>query len=133
MVESSRRPKRLILSQVLYLLELGELLRRIFDKVSEDVFVVVADENDFLNSWNFRDRAKAVPYDWVSGDIEERLRPNLSNLTADGIGGEMKLTLGTSRDRGLKRVPLEGPPTYFKVKTLLLRWYFTARNRPCCE
>jgi len=105
---------------------LRKLLRRIFNKVSEDIFVVVADENDFFNSWNFRDCTKTVPYDWVSGDIEERLRPNLSNLTADGIGGEMKLTLGTSRDRGLKRVPLEGPPTYFKVKTLLLRWYFTA-------
>lgn len=26
-----------------------------------------------------------------------------------------KPTLGTSRDRGLKRVPLEGPPTYKRL------------------
>jgi len=52
---------------------LGEFFCRVFDEVAKDGFVVVSHQDDFTDAWNFGDSSQAVPDDWMSGDIKERL------------------------------------------------------------
>ena len=53
--------------------ELGEFPRRVLDEVTEDVFLVVADQDDFLDVVDLADGLEAVPDDGVAGHIEEGL------------------------------------------------------------
>ena len=53
-----------------------------------------------------------MPDDGVSCYIEERLQQSVNAMLLETLRGIP--TLGKSRERGLKRVPLEGPPTYGK-------------------
>lgn len=51
-----------------------------------------------------------MPDDGVSCYIKERLQHSVNGMLLEVLVDI--LTLGTSRESGLKRVPLEGPPTY---------------------
>ena len=51
-----------------------------------------------------------MPDDWVTRYIEKRLWYEVNSVSC-GVPMVM-LTLGTSNESGLKRVPLEGPPTW---------------------
>lgn len=53
-----------------------------------------------------------MPDDGVSSYVEERLEQRVNAMLSDTVVGTP--TLGTSRESGLKRVPLDGPPTYGK-------------------
>lgn len=72
-IEAPRRAQSLVLSQILDL-DLRELSRRVFDEVTENGFVIVADQNDFLDIGDFGDGFQTVPDDGVAGNIEERLK-----------------------------------------------------------
>jgi hypothetical protein len=49
-----------------------------------------------------------MPDNGVPGNIEERLQCLALSIERDE---SKETTFGTSKDNGLKRVPLEGPPT----------------------
>ncbi len=72
MVETSSGAKSLVLAEILDL-DVREFFRRIFDEVAEDTLVVVTDEDDLLDVWDFGDGFQAVPNNGVAGDIEQRL------------------------------------------------------------
>lgn len=75
MVQATGGAQRLVLSQVLDG-KVGELGRRILDKVTEDGLVVVANQVDLVDRRDGADGSQAVPDDGVAGDIEEGLRDN---------------------------------------------------------
>jgi hypothetical protein len=80
------------------------------DEGLEDRLLVVADDEDFLDLGDVRDGAEAVLDYGVAGDGEEWLW----QCQWDAAGPcnlEISLTLGSSIDSGLNRVPREGPPT----------------------
>jgi len=74
MIETTCSAKSLIFAEVLNFLELGKFFGRVSDEVTEDGFVIVAHQDDFLDSWDFSNGAKAVPDDGVASDVKERLR-----------------------------------------------------------
>ena len=53
-----------------------------------------------------------MPDDWVPRYVEKRLQSCVSAMLPKTFGRTP--TLGTSSESGLKRVPLDGPPTYGK-------------------
>jgi hypothetical protein len=84
--------------------------RDVVDEGLEYIFLVVADDENFLDIRNVGDRAEAVFNDWVAGDREERLFRGLAGVNCIS-DIDMQLTLGSSIDSGLNLVPLDGPPT----------------------
>lgn len=72
MVETSCRAECLVFSQVLDA-QLWEVVGDGVDEGLEDGFLVVADDEDFLDLWDGCDRAEAVLDDGVAGDREQRL------------------------------------------------------------
>lgn len=88
-----------------------ETVRDGVDERLEDGFLVVADNEDFLDLRDVGDCAEAMLDDGVAGDREEGLIKALAatewSCTEFGL-----LTLGNSIDKGLNLVPREGPPTY---------------------
>lgn len=105
-VQTTSSSQSLILSQV-FDADVGEALGDVPDEVSEDGFVVVANNEDFLDFLDFGDRPEAVLDYGVAGDFEERLW-----VVRRGVFIGVWHTLGKSRDRGLNRVPRDGPPTW---------------------
>lgn len=119
MVQTTSGAEGLVFAQVLDG-EVGVGNGRILDEVAEDGLVVVADQVDFLNGRDFGNSGQAVVDDWVAGDLEQwlvvlryasahRVRLRLQCFGMGQDGGVH--TLGTSRDRGRKRVPRDAPPT----------------------
>ena len=84
MVEAAGSSQRSIFTKVLDS-ELGKLLDGVLDEVSEDGFVIVADQNDFSNIWDLRKGFEAVTNDGVAGDIEKGLNcnPMLADLQTE--------------------------------------------------
>jgi hypothetical protein len=83
---------------------------------AEDGFVVVADDEDFFDLFDFGDGAEAVLDDGVARDLEKWFLQMISTaciMTDGGITGECRL-------RGLKRVPRDGPPTRITALVVLL-------------
>ena len=70
---------------------------------------IVADEDDFANAGNFGNGFQAVPDDRVASNVEQWLQE--ASETEHRLPDSVSQTLGTSSDKGLKRVPLDGPPT----------------------
>lgn len=84
--------------------------RRILDEVTKDLLVVIAYEDYLADPRYFGDGFETVPDDRVACDVEEWLaQPGSGQSKGQSIC--VALTLGTSRDKGLNRVPREGPPT----------------------
>lgn len=83
-VEAAGSSQRSIFTKVLDS-ELGKLLDGVLDEVSEDGFVIVADQNDFSNIWDLRKGFEAVTNDGVAGDIEKGLNcnPMLADLQTE--------------------------------------------------
>jgi hypothetical protein len=67
---------------------------------------------------NLRDGGETVPDDGMSCYFEEGLLFTLAGVCE--VGFEKGVTFGRSRDNGLNRVPLDGPPTYIPVNLPLL-------------
>ncbi len=89
---------------------LRQLAGGVFDEFAEDALFVVANQDDFLYTRNPGDGTEAVPDYGVAGYVEKRLEEDVNVMP---FGSLRRLqTFGTSSDNGLKRVPLEGPPTY---------------------
>lgn len=127
-VQPTSGAERLVFAEVLDG-EVGVGDGRILDEVTKDGFVVVADQVDFLNRGDFRNSGQAVVDDRMAGDFKQRLvvshKPSVKRVhffrgAGGGMGGRSwdqyrgngkKQTLGTSRDRGRKRVPRDAPPT----------------------
>lgn len=83
----------------------------VLDEVAENGLVVVANEEDFGDLGDSGDGIEAVLDDGLAGDFEEGL---FGATWSDRVlvdGRLVQFTLGTSRERGRKRVPLLGPPT----------------------
>jgi hypothetical protein len=72
-VEASSSTQSLVLAQV-YNLNLRELLRGIFDEITEDRFIVVSDHADFLDVRYLRDGGESVPDDGMASNFKEGLR-----------------------------------------------------------
>jgi hypothetical protein len=62
----------LILAEILDL-KLWEFPPGISDEVAEDILLVVTDEHDFFDVFDFRDGLQAMPDDGVTSDVEQRL------------------------------------------------------------
>ena len=77
------------------------------------MFFIVANEDDLANSRDFCNSLQAVPDNGVTSDIEQWLKIALG--TEHYYFCSIQLTLGTSSDKGLNRVPLEGPPTWTRI------------------
>lgn len=71
-VETTGRTQRSVFPQVLDA-ELGELLRGILDKVTEDALIVVSNQNDLAHIGDLGERGEAVVNDRVAGDFEKGL------------------------------------------------------------
>lgn len=87
-------------------------LLRIFDKIAEDRLVIVSNNENLLYRIDLGDGLEAVLNDGMTGHFEEGLcsvRMTMSRYKEDRY-----LTLGTSSDKGLNRVPLLGPPTFIE-------------------
>lgn len=122
-VETAGGAQRGVFAQVLNA-ELREFLGGVFDEVAEDALVVIPNQNHFSDIRDLRKGLEAMVDDGVPGDFEQRLQimhkgSVVSVMLGEDHGqnggaveeGRQRLTLGTSRERGLKRVPRDGPPT----------------------
>lgn len=85
-------------------------LLRIFDKIAEDRLVIVSNNENLLYRFDLGDGLEAVLNDWMAGYFEEGLCT--VSMTMSRYREYSYLTLGTSSDKGLNRVPLLGPPTF---------------------
>lgn len=72
MIETSCRAKRRVFTQVLNS-ELGELLAGVFDEITEDRFIVVADQDDFTDIGDLGESLEAVIDNGVTGNFEKGL------------------------------------------------------------
>ncbi|KAF7165421.1 hypothetical protein CNMCM5623_009586 [Aspergillus felis] len=72
MIETPCCAKCRVFTQVLNS-ELGELLAGVFDEITEDRFIVVADQDDFSDIGNFGKSLEAVVDNGVTGNFEKGL------------------------------------------------------------
>lgn len=79
MIETTCSAKSLIFSEILDL-DLRKLSGRVLDQISEDVFFVIANEDDFLDLWDLGNGFEAVPDNWVARDIKQWLRMSVNTL-----------------------------------------------------
>lgn len=118
MKETTSSPKRLVFAQVADG-DLRVFFCSILNERAEDGFVVVTNDKDFLDVADFGNRAEAVLDNRVTSDFEKRL------WYVNWVFFRLLLlfrilTLGTSRERGLKRVPRDGPPTRITAFVVLV-------------
>lgn len=90
--------------------ELREFGGPLLDEGGEDGLVVVANEDYFFDGGDLGDGDEGVVDEGVAGDFEEGLA-EAESATGRIVWIVGARTLGRSRERGRKRVPLEGPPT----------------------
>jgi hypothetical protein len=88
-----------------------EALGNVLDEVPEDRFVVIADNKDFFDLGDLGNSSEAVLDYGMAGDWEEGLRWCQANGILEQREERMGYTFGRSRERGLNRVPRDGPPT----------------------
>ena len=84
MIEAAGSTQGLVFAKVLYT-DLGQFSSGILDEVTEYIFFVVANEDDFSNARNFGNGAKTVPDYRMTCDIEQRLRIDMS-LVLQAVG-----------------------------------------------
>jgi hypothetical protein len=72
MVETAGSAQRCVFTEVQDA-KLGELLRSIFDEVTEDGLIVVANQDDFVDIGDFRKGLEAMVDNWMPGDFKKRL------------------------------------------------------------
>lgn len=72
-VQAACGAQGLIFAQVLQL-DVGEVVGGFLDEVAEYRLIVVANNENLLNLRELRDRAEAMVYDGVAGNVEKRLR-----------------------------------------------------------
>lgn len=72
MVETAGGAQRLVFSQVLNA-QVWELEAGIFDKVSENAFIVISNQDYLAESRDFGDRFEGMVNDRVAGDLKQWL------------------------------------------------------------
>jgi len=116
--ETTSSSKRLVFAQVADG-DLRVFFRSILDERTENGLVIVTNDEDLLDVVDLGDSAETVFDDGVTGDFEERLCDVNCVFFLLFVCFSF-LTLGTSRERGLKRVPRDGPPTRMTAFVVLL-------------
>ena len=82
----------------------------ILNEIAENRFVVVTDHAHFFDGGDFCDGGETVPNNGMTSNFEERLWITRVSQTSKEKNVNIH-TFGRSKDNGLKRVPLDGPPT----------------------
>ena len=79
MIETTCSAKSLVFSQILDF-DLREFSGGVLDQIPEDIFFVIANEDDFLDLWDLGNGFEAVPDNWVARDIKQWLRMLVNTL-----------------------------------------------------
>jgi SAM-dependent methyltransferase len=81
-IEATSGAEGLVLAQVGDL-ELREFAGRVLDEVAEDIFFVVANEDDLFDVVDFGNGFQTVPDDGMAGDVKERLTCWVSRVSRE--------------------------------------------------